>query len=169
MYIMYPILEDAFIRYPMRRKVAELLLRYGLRVDRKARIFCGEVGISPAKISRALRVDRRVVVETAQMIATVPELQAIFGDLVPKAFIRGVAKNLGFEVLEIEAESHAVGVASAVTAVIAQAGVSIRQIVTDDPDIYPNPKMTIILEKRLPGQALVKIRELKSITRISIG
>jgi predicted regulator of amino acid metabolism with ACT domain len=62
-----------------------------------------------------------------------------------------------------------VGVASAVTAVIAEAKVSIRQIVTDDPDIYPNPKMTIILEKRLPGPALVKIRELKSIIRISIG
>ncbi len=169
LYIMYPILEDAFLRYPMRRKVAEILLRYGLRVDKNGRISCGEIGISPAKISRALGVDRRVVVETAQMISDVPELLAIFDALVPKAFIRGIAKHMGFEVLEIEAEPHAVGITSAVTALISKAGVSIRQIVTDDPDIYPNPKMTIILEKRLPGPALIKLRELKNIKRISIG
>ena len=166
---MFPILEDAFLRYPMRRKVAELLLRHGLRVDKESRVFCGEIEISPVKIARALDADRRVVIETAEMIANVPELFAIFNGLVPKAFIKGVAKNLGFEVLEIEAEPHAVGIASAVTAIIAEAGVSIRQIVTDDPDIYPNPTMTIILEKRLPGKALIKIRELKNIIRISIG
>lgn len=166
---MYDILEDAFIRYPMRRKVAELLLRQGLRVDKKARIFCGDIEISPVKISRAVSVDRRVVVETAEMIAEVPQLLGIFESLAPTAFIRGVAKHLGFEVLEIEAEPHAVGIVSAVTGIIAEAKISIRQIVSDDPDIYPAPKLTIILEKRLPGKALIKIRELKSIKRLSIS
>lgn len=166
---MYPILEDAFIRYPMRRKVAELLLRQGMRVDRKGRIFSGEVEISPVKIARALRVDRRVVLETAQMIANVPELLAIFESLAPTSFIRGVAKGLGFEVLEIEAEPHAAGTVAAVSAIIAGAGISIRQIVSDDPDIYPSPKLTIVIEKRLSGPSIARLRELKQIRRISIG
>lgn len=83
--------------------------------------------------------------------------------------IRGVARHLGFEVLEIEAEPHASGIVSAVSSIIADAGISIRQIVSDDPDIYPNPKLTIVLEKKLPGPAIAKIRALKRITRISLG
>lgn len=165
---MYDILEDAFLRFPMRRKVAELMLRRGFRVDKKANIFCGEIEISPVKVARALNLDRRVVIETAQLIADVPELFNIFEGLYPTAFISGAAKNLGFEVLQIEAEPHAVGVVSSVTKIISDASISIRQIVSDDPDIYPNPKLTIILEKRLPGNALVKLRELKSIKRLSI-
>ncbi|NYZ74228.1 regulator, partial [Candidatus Micrarchaeota archaeon] len=155
---MYPILEDAFLRYPMRKKVAEILLKYGLRVDKNGRIFSGNIEISPVKVARAVAVDRRVVLETAHMIAEVPELFGIFESLAPTAFIRGVARHLGFEVIEIEAEPHAVGIVSAVTSIIAEAKISIRQIVSDDPDIYPNPKLTIVLEKQLPGQALVKIR-----------
>ncbi len=166
---MYPILEDAFLRYPMRKKVTELLLSYGLRVDKTGGIFCAEVEMSPAKIARVVEADRRVVIETAQMIANVPELFSIFVGLRPRAFIGGVAKHLEFEVLEIEAEPHAVGIVFRVTKVISEAGISIRQVITDDPDIYPNPKLTIILEKRLPGAALIKIRELKNIKRISIG
>lgn len=169
LYIMYPILEDAFLRYPMRKKVAELLLKYGLRVDKSAKVYCGEIELSPAKIARSLGVDRRVVIETAQMIAEVKELQGIFSGLIPKAFISGVARHLGFEVLEIESEPHAVGIVSAITKIIADAEISIRQIVTDDPDIYPNPKLTIILEKKLTAFALVKLRELKHINKISIA
>ena len=153
----------------MRRKVAELFLRQGMRVDRKSRIFSGKVEISPVKIARALGVDRRVVIETAEMIREVPELFEIFEGLSSTASIKGVAKHLGFEVLEIEAEPHAVGTVSSVSRIIADAKVSIRQIVSDDPDIYPNPKLTIILDKRLPGDALVRIRGLKHIIRISIG
>jgi uncharacterized protein len=165
---MYPILEDAFLRFPMRRKVAELLLRQGMRVDKEGRIFSGPIEASPVKISRALGVDRRVVLETAQMISDVPELLGIFEGLMPTAYIKGVAKNLGFEVIEIEAEPHAKGIVSAVTAIIADAGVSIRQLVCDDPDIYPNPKLTVVLEKRLPPAAFLKIRELKNIRRLSV-
>src|SRR5271157_1647071 len=82
-YIMYFIIEDAFLRYPLRKKVAELFLKYGLRIDAKGSIYCGGIGLSPAKIGRALHVDRRVVIKTAQMIASVKELSDNFSGLVP--------------------------------------------------------------------------------------
>jgi len=167
-YIMYPIIEDAFIRFPMRKKVAEVFLKYGLRVDEEGNIFCDLIEMSPAKIARAIEVDRRVVIETAEMIAAVPELFEIFSNLKPTALVSGAAKQLGFEVLEIDAEPHAVGIVAAVTKLISDSKISIRQIVADDPDIYPNPKLTIIVEKRLPGTILSKLRELKQIRKISI-
>jgi hypothetical protein len=166
---MYPILEDAFLRFPMRRKVAELLLSQGMSVDKEERIFSGLIEASPVKIARALGVDRRVVLETAQMIRDTPELFGIFNGLEPTCSIKGVAKVLGFEVIEIEAEPHDKGIVSSVTAIVAEAGISIRQLVCDDPDIYPDPKLTIVLEKRLPPNAFLKIRELKNIKRLSIG
>lgn len=165
---MYAILDYAFVRYPMRKIVVDLFLRRGFRIDKKSRIFCGEVEISPVKIARALKVDRRVVIETAQMIASTPELFKIFEELQPTAFINKVAKHLGFEVLEISAEPHNIGTISSVTKIITDSKIVIRQLVCDDPDIYPEPKLTIILESRLPGVALSKMRDLK-IKKLSIG
>jgi len=165
---MYPMIEDAFLRFPMRRKVAEEFLKYGLRVDNEGNIFCADIEMSPAKIARSIGVDRRVVIETAEMIAAVPELFEIFSHLKPTALVSGAAKQLGFEVLEIEAEPHAVGIVSKVTKLIADAKISIRQIVADDPDIYPHPKLTIVVEKKLPGNLISKLRELKEIKKISM-
>ena len=165
---MYAYIEDAFIRFPMRSKVAEAMLKYGLRVDEYARIFCADIEISPSKMARALKVDRRVVIETSEMIASYEELYGIFSTLRPTAIISGPAKKLGFDVLEIEAEPHAKGIVSEVTSIISKSKISIRQIVADDPDMYPNPKLTIVLNKPLPGSALSKIKNLKHIKKLSI-
>lgn len=167
-YIMYPILESAFSCFPMRKRVAETVLRYGLSVDKEGTIYCGKIEMSPAKIARALDLDRRVVMETARMISAIPELQGIFGRLEPTSFIAGAAKHLGFEVIIIEAEPHAVGIIGKATNIIADAKIVIRQVVADDPDIYPNPKLTIVLEKPLPASALSKLRKMKEISRLSI-
>ena len=165
---MYGLLEKQFKSYPMRKKVVETLLRYGLKVESGGNIFCGPIELSPSKLARAIGVDRRVVIETAEMVANEKRLFGIFNGLQPKAFLSGAAHHLGFQVLEIESEPHAVGVVSAVTKLIAGAGISIRQIIADDPDIYPNPKLTIILEKKLPPEALAKLGRMKAIRKLSI-
>ena len=162
-------LEEAFIRFPMKKKVAEALLRYGLRVSRNGAILCDEIEISPAKMARALDIDRRVVIETANMIAGNDALFEFFSELRPTAFLGKAAKLLGFEVIVIEADPHATGIVSSVSRITAKEGICIRQIVADDPDIYPNPKLTVILEKPLSGKAIDKLRRIKGITRITIG
>lgn len=166
---MYRVLEEAFIHFPMRRKVAEALLRYGLRVSKNGTILCDEIEISPAKMARALKVDRRVVIETASMIAGNKALFSFFSELRPTAFIGKAAKLLGFEVIVIEADPHAAGIVSSVSSIIAKERVCIRQIVADDPDIYPNPKLTIVLEKPISGKAIDKLRKIKGITKIAIS
>ncbi len=165
---MHKKIEEAFSGFPSRKIVAEAMLRYGLRVDEKGEIYCAEIGIAPAKMARALGVDRRVVIETAEQIAKNAALLGIFSALRPTAFIAGAARKLGFEVLEIEAEPHGKGIISKVASVIAEAGIAIRQIVADDPDIYPNPKLTVVLEKALPGKSIEKLRRLKIIKRMGL-
>lgn len=164
---MYKKIEDAFLGFPGRRKVVEAMLRYGLRVDEKGRIYCAEIEMPPAKIGRALGVDRRVVIETAKGIAKDRELYGIFSSLRPTAFVGGAARKLGFEVLEIEADPNMKGIIKDVSALIADAGITIRQIVADDPDIYPNPKLTVVLERALPGSAVEKLKKNRKIKRIS--
>ncbi len=164
---MYGKIEKAFLGYPSRKIVVEAFLKYGLRVDGKGRVYCADIEMPPAKIARALMLDRRVVIETARQISKDEELYGIFATLRPTAFIAGSARKLGFEVLEIEAEPHGKGIVKDVAALIADAGITIRQIVADDPDIYPNPKLTIVLEKALPGSIVEKLKKNRKIRRIS--
>ncbi len=165
---MYRMLEKAFAESPGKRKVVEALLRYGLRVDDKGRIFCSEIELSPAKMARALGVDRRVVIETGRMLAQDDELYGIFSQLLPTAFIGKAAHKLGFESIEIRAEPHEKGIVAKVATVVSERGIVIRQIVADDPDIYPEPKLTLILEKRLDGATIDRLRRIKGVNEIVI-
>jgi predicted regulator of amino acid metabolism with ACT domain len=165
---MYKMLERAFADSPGKRKVAEAMLRYGLRVDERGRILCSEIELSPAKMARALGVDRRVVIETGRMIAQDDELYSIFSQLLPTAFIGRVADKLGFESIEIRAEPHQKGIVASVSSIVAKRGIGIRQIVADDPDIYPEPKLTLILEKKLDGAGIDKLRKVKGVREIVI-
>ena len=165
---MYQFLEDVFVHFPQRRKVAETMLSYGLSVDEKGNVYCGAIEVAPAKFARGIGVDRRVVIETAKMIAKYEELYQIFSNLKPTAYIRGASHQLGFEVLEIHAEAHAAGIISKVTKIIADANIPIRQIVADDPDIYPEPKLTIVLDKPIKGTALNSLKSLKEIRKLIV-
>ena len=163
---MYKMLEKAFEDSPGKRKVAETMLRYGLRVDEKGRIFCANIELSPAKMARALGVDRRVVIDTGSMIAKDDQLYGIFSQLLPTAFLGKVADRLGFESMEIRAEPHQKGIVAKVASIISEKGIAIRQIVADDPDIYPEPKLTLILEKRIDGATIDKLRKIKGVEEI---
>ncbi len=164
---MYAKIENEFANFPARKIVVETILKYGLSVNKKGNIYCAEIELTPTKIAKALKIDRRVVIETAKQIAKNNELYEIFSTLRPTAFIARSARKLGFEVLEIEAEPHEKGIIKNITELISGAGINIRQIVADDPDIYPNPKLTIVLENALSGSIIEKLKQNKKIFRIS--
>ena len=144
------------------------MLRYGLRVSREGRISCGDIELSPVKLGRAVGCDRRVVVDTAQMIAHDPGLLQIFSGLRPTCFIGEGARALRFGFVEIRADPNAMGLVAKVTRVLAREGLLIRQIVADDPDIYPDPKLTIITDRKLTPKALLEIQKMKEVERISL-
>jgi len=154
-------LEERFAGQYAKLRLVSHMLRLGLRVDGEGRIYCGEIELAPAKVARALSIDRRVAIEAARQIARDPRLFQIFSHLSPTANVCGAAKLLGHDVIEIEADPSSVGVVAKVTSVLARQKVRIRQVIADDPDLYPEPKMHIVVEGRLPQKAIAALRALR--------
>jgi len=153
--------------YPGRLKVARTLVELGLSV-RNSRIFCGEVKQSELKIARAIGVDRRTVRETAEFIESDPVLQSVFKGLRPAGpFLPGVAKHFGYRVIEIYADPHEVGIVAGATALISNEGISIRQAIADDPDLTPEPKLTLVVEKEPSGDALQQMLKIPGVTKLA--
>lgn len=158
---MIDLLEKFFEKARGRKLVATEFLRLGLKVDGKGKIYVGRIEIPPAKIGRALGVDRRVVIETAKAIAEDDKLLQIFYRLEPRAFLGNAAKELGFDVVEIHAEPKMIGVVAAATKILADSGIVIRQVISDDPDLFPEPVLTIIIDGKLNARVIKKLKELE--------
>jgi predicted regulator of amino acid metabolism with ACT domain len=154
--------------YPGRQKVARALVELGLSVREGNKIFCGGIELSDVKIARSLALDRRTVRETAQLISSDPVLKSVFERIRPAGpFLADIARFLGYTVIEIYADSHSVGIVAQATALIAQENISIRQAVADDPDLTPEPKLTLVVEKEPSGVILQKMLKIPGVKKIS--
>jgi predicted regulator of amino acid metabolism with ACT domain len=153
--------------YPGRLRVARALVELGLSV-RDGRIFCGEIEQSELKIARAIGVDRRTVRETAEFIESDSVLQSVFKGLKPAGpFLPNVARFLGYRVIEIYADPHAVGIVTEASALISREGIPIRQAVADDPDLTPEPKLTLVVEREPSGDAIQKMLKIPGVTKVA--
>ncbi len=167
---MWKSIAKKFEEAPAKLKVARLLIENGLRIGEDWRIYCGDVEIPDTKIARVLNVDRRVVRETIKYIMSDEVLRKVFTRLKPAgALLRDVAVLFGYGVLEIRADPSAVGIIAGVAQALAKAGISIRQIHAEDPDLNPDPKLIVITERAVPGgviQEILKVPNVKSVTII---
>jgi len=82
-----------FNSYPKRRKLAQKLLEYGLKVSDN-KIYCGEIELSDSKIARAFDVDRRIIAETIKTINDEKDLQKVFFQLRPTCHLKDVATEM---------------------------------------------------------------------------
>jgi predicted regulator of amino acid metabolism with ACT domain len=155
--------------HPERLKVARLCIENGLAI-RDDGIYLNQIEIPTARIARAARVDRRTVVETVKMIQSENSLQAIFGQLQSAGLsLRGVAKQLGLGVIEISARNpKGVGILSGASKLLADAGISIRQALVEDPELSPEPKLTLIVDGSVPGGLIPEMLRVKGVARVSV-
>jgi len=155
--------------HPERLKVARLCIETGLAI-RGEGIYLNKIEIPTARIGKAADVDRRTVVETARMISNSPSLRPIFEGLQPAGLsLRGVSKQLGLGVVEITAEDpRTIGILSSSSKLLADAGISIRQALVDDPELVPEPKLTLIGDKSIPGAIIPEMLKIRGIAKISI-
>ncbi|HUK50271.1 MAG TPA: hypothetical protein VLV18_04485, partial [Terriglobales bacterium] len=152
--------------YPGKQKVARALVEYGLSIREGTKIFCGGIELSDVKIARYLDVDRRTVRDTALLIASDPLMKSVFERLKPAGpFLADVAKFLGYSVIEIYADSHSVGIVAQATALIAQDNIAIRQAVADDPDLTPEPKLTLVVEREPSGVVLQRLLKIPGVIK----
>ena len=155
---------------PSKLKVAKLIVETGLRIGPKGKIYCGEIEVPATKLAVAAGVDRRVIKETAEAILKTNDLRGIFMNLKPAGpLLRDVAQYLGYGVLEIKAKPEAPGIIAEATALIAKEGISIRQILAEDSEIYPDPKLIMITDRPIPGELLPKLLKIPTVEQVTIA
>jgi len=155
--------------YPERLAVAKILIRNGLRV-KDGKIYCDEIMIPALRVSRAAGVDRRTVTETVRMIEKDPELRVIFGSIRPAGTsLREIARYLNLGVVEITpVDAKTPGILAHSASVIAEESISIRQAIVDDPELTPEPKLTLIAERKIPGELIPKLLKVKGVSKVSV-
>jgi predicted regulator of amino acid metabolism with ACT domain len=161
-------ISERLTEYPGRQKVARALVELGLAIRDGKTIYCGGIELSDVKIARYLNVDRRTVRDTAELIASDPDLRRVFEKLKPAGpFLADIARFLGYRVIEIYADPHTVGVIAQAASLVAQENIAIRQAVADDPDLIPDPKLTLVVEKEPSGTTLQKLLKIPGVAKIS--
>jgi hypothetical protein len=161
-------ISDRLEEYPGRQKVARAFVELGLSIKEGSKIYCGGIELSDVKIARHLHVDRRTVRDTAQLISSDPTLNSVFEKLCPAGpFLADVAKFLGYSVIEIYADPHTVGIVAQAASLISQENIAIRQAVADDPDLTPEPKLTLVVEKEPSGTVLQKMLKIPGVIKLS--
>lgn len=162
-------IKQFFEDSPSKLKIAKLIVETGLRIGEKGKIYCGEIEVPATKIATAAGVDRRVVKATAEAILKVDDLRKIFTNLKPAGpLLRDVAKHLGYGVVEIKAKPEALGIIAETSALISKEKISIRQILAQDPEIYPDPKLILITERPIPGELLPKFLKIPTVRQVTI-
>ncbi len=166
---MWEKIKHKFEKYPARMDVARKIIEYGLRVGEKGKIYCGDIEISDVAIARATKVDRRSIKATVNIILEDEQLAKIFKNITPAGpLVKNVAKDLGFGIVEIEAEAGNPGIIASATDLIATNRISIRQVHAGDPEFEENPRLTIITEKPIEGNLINEFLKIEGVKRVSI-
>ncbi|MEK6986914.1 MAG: regulator [Candidatus Thermoplasmatota archaeon] len=155
-----------FKGFPAQEKVAQMMVLYGLRVH-EAHVYCGEIKVSDTSMARATGVDRRVVTATVATIEKNPDLRAFFDRLRPVSHLRDVAPLMNWGAIEIvPTNASKPGILAGVAAIIAEAGISIRQVIMDDPELMDDPHGFIVTEAPVPERLLPRIKQVDGVKSV---
>ena len=91
-------IESRFKSKGAQKRVAEFLLKRGIRVSKKGELLVNDVEISAVSVARVLDVDRRVVKSAVNSILADERLSSVFGRLSVTPSLREIAPLLGFDV-----------------------------------------------------------------------
>ena len=155
--------------HPERLRIARVLVENGLSV-RNGRVYLNEIEIPPVRIARVADVDRRTVKETVNIIQKNRELRPIFEDIRSAGHsLKEIAKHLDLGVVEITPiDARIPGILASSTMILAENGLSIRQAIVDDPELSPEPKLTLIAERKIPGELIPRLLKVKGVAKVSV-
>lgn len=155
--------------HPERLRVARVLVEDGLSV-RNGKIFLNGIEIPPVRVARAAGVDRRTVKETLVAIRANRELRQIFEEIRSAGLsLREIARHLNLGVVEMTpVDAKIPGILAGSATILAEEGLSIRQAIVDDPELSPEPKLTLIVERKIPGELIPKLLKVKGVSKVSV-
>ncbi|MEM3581647.1 MAG: amino acid-binding protein, partial [Candidatus Bathyarchaeia archaeon] len=83
--------------------------------------------------------------------------------------LKEIAKHLELGVVEITpVDARIPGILANSAMILAKNGLSIRQAIVDDPELSPEPKLTLIVEKKVPGELIPEFLKVKGVAKVSI-
>ena len=166
---MWSRISELFSGLPAQRQVARKMIELGLCIAPDGRICCGGVEVKEVSLASAAGVDRRIVRSTVASILSDRKLSRLFAGIRPAgALLREVAHELGFGVVEIEANAQKSGTIAAATGLLARKRISVRQVYAKDPDLFENPTLVIITERPAPGSLIAEFSKIPGVTKVSI-
>jgi len=161
-------IKNQLEQYPERLKVARVLMKTDY--PPKATKFCSIKSKSHQCECSCCGVDRRTVNETLVTIHENPELRMIFAEIRPAgASLKEIAKHLNLGVVEIfVVNARSPGILSSAAVILNAAGLSIRQAIVDDPELSPEPKLTFIVERKIPGELISELLKISGVAKVSV-
>lgn len=154
---------------PAQKQVARKMIELGLRIDEKGTVKCGEVEVKEVSLAKAAGVDRRIVRATIDSIRSDETLSKLFAGIQPAGtLLKGIAHDLGFGAVELEASAKKPGIIASATTLLAGKKISIRQVYAKDPELFENPTLIIITEKQIPGKLLNEFAKIPGVKKVSI-
>ena len=164
---MFDEILEKFEGSPSQQAVIRLFLERGFSVNEEGRVVSGGIEIPYTGIARELDVDRRVVDSTTDAILADPELRRIFANISAVPSLMDLAPVLDLTVLTVEvSDADEAGIVAEVTTLVADAGISIRQVVSEDPEFTDDPRLYVITDEDVSGELLVAIRNLPYVRRV---
>jgi len=152
---------ELFADSPSQQKVVRFLLENGFGISQEGKVVANDVEITTAALSRAVKVDRRVVDATVRRIMEFEELEPVFTRLRVTPDFTNVAKHLGLSVVTI-IPKHAgdKNLVAKIVAILAEYNVTLRQIFVTDPYTAEEPRLVVIIDGKLPAAAIQQLSEL---------
>ena len=167
---MFDEIMEKFSDSPSQQRVIRLLLERGFSVNDEGRVVSGGIEIPNTGIAREVGVDRRVVDTTTDAILDDDDLRPIFQNISAIPSLMDLAPVLDLTVLTVTVtDADQPGIAATVTGIIADNDVSIRQMISEDPEFTDTPQLHIITDETLPGDLINEIQELPFVRRIELA
>lgn len=150
-------------------EVIKLFIKYGLSI-KNGSVFLGDLKIPFSSIASALEVDRRVVMNAVKTAEKDEILRDFFYNLLPAgSFLRNVSKLLGYTTIIIVPYRDQPGIIADISAIIAQAGLNIVQVIAEEPHLTHEQKLYIIVEGEVPGEIINRITKIDFVKNVILG
>jgi len=158
-----------FADSPSQQRVIRLLLERGFSVNDEGRVVTGSIEIPDTEIAREVDVDRRVVDATTDAILDDPELREIFQNISQIPSLMDLAPVLELSVVVVTvADAEAQGIVATVSGIVADHGLTIRQIISDDPEFSDHPRLYVVTDEQLPGEMITELKGLDFVRSIEL-
>lgn len=167
---MFEEIMEKFADSPSQQQVIRLLLERGFSVNDDGRVVSGGIEIPNTGIAREIGVDRRVVDATTDAILADDELRPIFQNISAVPSLMDLAPVLDLTVCTVTVrDAEESGIVARVTTAIANDDVSIRQVMTEDPEFTDEPRLYVITDDPISGDLINEIRTLPFVERIELA